>query len=90
MSTMNTTTHKISRRQVFYKGVHVGDIVGSRTYWNGALTPQSGFDVQVKGGPNPYKAPRLPYAYFSEIVKALHNGVYDAQFEAYLTSLVGR
>lgn len=80
MSTSDTT---VSRRTVFYKGVRIGTIVGSRTFWRGAVTPQSGFDVWVDGTRNPLgNAGRLPYAYFAEIATALKAGAYDAQFEA--------
>lgn len=80
MSDSDTT---VVGRTVFYRGVRVGTIVGSRTFWRGAVTPQSGFDVWVDGTRNPLgNAGRLPYAYFAEIVTAIKAGAFDAQFAA--------
>lgn len=83
ITSMSTSDTTVSRRTVFYKGARVGTIVGSRTFYRGAVTPQSGFDVWVDGTRNPLgNAGRLPYAYFAEIVTALNAGVFDAQFAA--------
>lgn len=80
---MSTSNTKVVGRTVFFRGVRIGTIVGSRTFWRGSVTPQSGFDVWIDGTRNPLGNPgRLPYAYFAEIVRDLKAGVFDAQFVA--------
>lgn len=75
----------VKGRDVFFNGVRVARILGSRTFVGGAVTPDSGYDVWINGHPNPYPtgAKRgLPYPYLADVIRDIKGGVYDTALAA--------
>ncbi len=75
----------VKGREVFFNGVRVARIIGSRTFWRGAVTPQSGYDIWINGQPNPSPSGArrgLPYPYIADLVRHIKGGVYDAALAA--------